>query len=280
MGPDRLQLQRLELKYLISEQTALGVRDFVRSYLELDEYGLGKPNNSYAIHSLYLDSDELRTYWDTINGNKNRFKLRLRYYDDKPDSPVFFEIKRRMNEAILKKRGGVKRRAVHWLLSGQLPDPSHLLSNQPKHLDALQKFCHLMIDIQARPKAHVSYLREAWVSTQDNSVRVTMDRQVRIGFEPTAQLTTQLDHHVMPFEPEVILELKFTGRFPNWFRDIVQVFGLTRVSAAKYAEGVCGIGEEVFRYRQKPANGSTTGQVPIPEYSIDNNRQTGVETTS
>lgn len=256
----------------------MGVRDFVRSFLELDEYGLGKPNNSYAIHSLYLDSDDLRTYWETINGNKNRFKLRLRYYDDKPDSPVFFEIKRRMNEAILKKRGGVKRRAVEWLLSGQLPDPSLLLSNQPKHMDALQKFCHLMIDIQARPKAHVSYLREAWVSTQDNSIRVTMDRQVRVGFDPTTRLGTHLDQFVMPFQPEVILELKFTGRFPNWFRDIVQSFGLIRVSAAKYAEGVLGIGEEVFRYHQQPSTGTGRTTVPVPEYAIDKNRPTGVET--
>jgi len=107
MGQDRLQLQRLELKYILSEERALALRDFVRSYLELDEYSVNQPNYSYRIHSLYLDSDEMTTFWETINGVKNRFKLRLRYYDDQPDSPVFFEIKRRVNEAILKQRGGV-----------------------------------------------------------------------------------------------------------------------------------------------------------------------------
>ena len=81
MGTDRLQLQRLELKYIISEQQALAVRDFVQMYLEIDEYSKDKPNFSYRIHSLYLDSDDLKTYWDTINGTKNRYKLRLRYYN-------------------------------------------------------------------------------------------------------------------------------------------------------------------------------------------------------
>ena len=107
-----MQQQRFELKYLIPEETALLVRDFVRSYLEMDELHVGQPNYSYPVHSLYLDSQELRLYWDTINGNKNRFKLRLRYYSTNPDTPVFFEIKRRMNNCILKQRGGVRQDCV------------------------------------------------------------------------------------------------------------------------------------------------------------------------
>lgn len=50
-----MQKQRFELKYLIGEETALLVRDFVRSYIDLDEYSVGRPNYSYPVHSLYLD---------------------------------------------------------------------------------------------------------------------------------------------------------------------------------------------------------------------------------
>jgi SPX domain protein involved in polyphosphate accumulation len=112
MSGDNMQMQRWELKYLIPEELALSLRDFVSNYLELDEYGVGRPNLSYTIHNLYLDSDDLRIYWGTINGNKNRYKLRLRFYEDNPATPIFFEIKRRMNDAIMKQRGGVKRHAV------------------------------------------------------------------------------------------------------------------------------------------------------------------------
>jgi len=36
----------------------------------------------------------------------------------------------------------------------------------------------------------------------------------------------------------VILELKFTGRFPDWFADLARCFNLWQSSAAKYADGV------------------------------------------
>src|SRR5882672_12799942 len=118
MATDRMQQSRFELKYLIPEDTALKVRDFVRCYLDFDEYSVGKPNYSYPVHSLYLDSDDLKLYWDTINGDKNRFKLRLRYYSTNADTPVFFEIKRRMNNCILKQRGGIPQDSINHLLSG------------------------------------------------------------------------------------------------------------------------------------------------------------------
>src|SRR6267142_3301415 len=122
MARDRMQQSRYELKYLVNEETAAKVRDFVRCYIALDEYGVGRPNYSYDVHSLYLDSENLDIYWRTVNGDKNRFKLRLRYYSDNPDTPVFFEIKRRMKDVILKQRGGVRQSAVEMILNGHIPE--------------------------------------------------------------------------------------------------------------------------------------------------------------
>jgi len=127
-----MQQSRFELKYLINEEMALKVRDFVRCYIDFDEHSVGKPNCSYPVHSLYLDSDGLNLYWEAIGGSKNRYKLRLRYYDTNPKSAVFFEIKRHMNNCILKQRGGVRQEFVGYLLSGHLPREEHLLSKAPK----------------------------------------------------------------------------------------------------------------------------------------------------
>jgi hypothetical protein len=226
-----------------------------------------------------LDSDDLKTYWDTVNSNRNRFKLRLRYYDDDPESPVFFEIKRRLSDAILKQRGGVRRSAVSWLLSGQLPEPEHLLSGQAKQFVALQRFSQIMLGIQARPKAHVAYRREAWISSQDNSVRVTMDREVRVAPEYSIRLGTDMGHHVRPFGNQVILELKFTGRFPNWFQILVETFGLARGAAAKYAGGVEVIGKELF-YQHRVLNREACGTTPPSiESGVDNRDLQAVDST-
>jgi SPX domain protein involved in polyphosphate accumulation len=242
-----LQAQRYELKYVIPEDAALQVRDYVRAYLEIDEFGATMSGFSYPVHSLYLDSDDLYLYRTTINGDKNRFKLRLRYYEDRPDAPVFFEVKRRMNSIIMKQRGGVKREHVADLLAGHFPDPSFLLSKDPKHLNAVQNFCTLMLRIGARPKAHIGYMREAWISPQDNSVRVTLDRDVQCHPEPTPRLSTAPGTPVTTFGKNVILELKFTNRYPNWVGDLVRTFGTMQCGAAKYADGVAVLGERAIR---------------------------------
>jgi hypothetical protein len=240
--PNQMQAQRFELKYRLTDEKALEVREFVASYMDLDEYGVGKPNYSYPVHSLYLDSDDLATYWMTINGDKNRFKLRLRFYNDRADSPVYFELKRRMNNCILKQRGGVKKEAVPWLLSGHLPEPRYLVSKEAKQLVALQRFSSLMQQLDARPKVHVAYLREAWTHPENNSARVTFDREVcaEARFVPSFK-TTMVDP-VKTFGNVVILELKFTDRFPVWFRNLVEHFDLFQCGAAKYCDGAEGIG--------------------------------------
>src|SRR5438093_5571076 len=207
MRRDRMQQQRFELKYLIPEPTALAVRDFVRSYLEMDEFSVGRPNYSYPVHSLYLDSDDLKLYWRTINGDKNRFKLRLRYYSTSDESPVFFEIKRRMNNCILKQRGGVRHDSLPILLRGYLPEMNHLVSKNPNQLVALQRFSHLMNGLHAKPKVHIFYMREAYVS-DDGEARVTMDRQVLGEPNLACGIKIEMANPVCSYSHQVILELK------------------------------------------------------------------------
>ena len=236
-----MQQQRFELKYLISEDMALRVRDFVRCYIDFDEYTIGKPDFSYPVHSLYLDSDDLKLYWETIIGVKNRYKLRLRFYDTNTKSPVFFEIKRRMNNCIMKQRGGVRQEFVPYLLSGHLPREEHLLSKAPKQMVALQRFCELMNTIHAKPKVHIFYMREAYVSSNDQ-VRVTLDRKVYGEENLDPSITTDMKFPVMSFRGTVILELKFTNRFPDWFRDLVRMANVMQCGAAKYVESIQGLG--------------------------------------
>ncbi|MFM7803004.1 MAG: VTC domain-containing protein [Verrucomicrobiota bacterium] len=263
MSADNMQMQRWELKYVIPEALALTLRDFVSSYLEIDEYGAHRPNLSYSIHNLYLDSEDLRIYWGTINGDKNRYKLRLRFYADthNPQAPVFFEIKRRMNDAILKQRCGVRRPAVEAVLAGQLPEASELVSQDARQLVAVQHFIELAGDQRAMPVAHVSYDREAWISPHDNSVRVTFDRNVLISPEFTARFTAEMDDPTPVFGNLVVLELKFTGRFPDWFADMVRVFGLRQGSASKYADGIAVKGEHHFL--RDPATGAGFPEVGL-----------------
>src|SRR3954469_5329933 len=212
----RLQAQRFELKYLIDSTITPWIRDFVSSYLEPDEYGAQSPDLAYSVHTLYLDSDDLRTFLASTNGTKNRFKLRLRYYDDNPAAPVFFEIKARQDNCIIKQRCPVRREAVPLLIAGQLPDPDHLFSKEARHVATLQKFNLLQHQLNARPKAHNHYFREAWASPNDNALRVTVDRRVEVEPYFVANAVTVMTRPTRVFPESVILELKFGTRFPDW----------------------------------------------------------------
>ncbi len=95
---------RYEIKYLISEAKAEVIAQFIKPYLQPDRYSKLQRGGKYPIVSLYLDSDDLRLCRETLTGQKNRFKLRVRSYTDEPEYPRYFEIKRRLNNIIIKSR--------------------------------------------------------------------------------------------------------------------------------------------------------------------------------
>lgn len=242
MPKDRLQTQRFELKYIVTEETARAVRQFVRCYLKPDEFAASLPDQSYPVHSLYLDSPDLATYQAVQTGEKNRFKLRIRYYSSE-DEAVYFEIKRRTNEVISKSRAKVRREFVEPLLEGRPPQLKHLVAPDGRQLAALQDFCRLMHRLKATPRSHVAYFREAWMSPENNSLRVTFDRDVRCEPEFGTAFRTEFGEAVAVFGRNVVIELKFVDRLPLWCTELVRSFNLRRGGAPKYAQGVFLLGE-------------------------------------
>jgi hypothetical protein len=236
-----MQSQRFELKYILDEFTAREVRDFVYPYLELDPYGARQEDCSYPVHSLYFDSPDLKLHQSTINGERNRFKLRVRFYEQEADAPVYCEIKRRENNAIYKQRCLVRRTAVQDLIRGHHPTRDDLVKCDPENERALLNFSRQLNLLQAKPITHVSYRREAWHGHGDNRIRLTFDREVKTRPEPYGRLDPSLKGGMSVFGDHVVLELKFTGRFPDWMRELVQVFHLTQCSAAKYVDGILGM---------------------------------------
>lgn len=248
------QRQRFELKYRINESKAQEIRFFVENYLECDPYGASNPSRSYPVHSLYLDSSGMNTYHRTVNGDRNRYKLRLRYYDSE-NSPIFFEIKQRRNRVIQKKRAQIHRHAVQDLLNGYVPTKKHLMEYSVEQQEALEHFCLLAGKLQATPKIHITYLREAYESEDSNDVRITIDRNVKSCRVNQNKIPEHLNNQLPAFGNTVILELKFTNRFPAWFNELTQRFHLRRESASKYVDSI-----EFMRFR-KIENGMNTTPV-------------------
>jgi hypothetical protein len=228
----RYQRSRYELKYVVDAACASRVRDFVRGHLRRDAHGIPEMRYAYPIYSLYLDGPGFMLYNATVQAQKNRFKLRVRYYDHDASSPVFCEIKRRVNDVIMKERAAIRRDALEQLLAGHCPRREDLLEDQPvEAYDALRRFCELRDALLARPRIIVYFEREAWVSREDNNVRVTFDVEATAAhYAHDLRPTRWEDARV----PGVIVELKFDDRFPVWMRELVQSFDLYRTRMGKY----------------------------------------------
>lgn len=238
MEGGRLQKTRFEFKYLVTEPRAHEIRQFVRCYLDPDTHTWGREGLGYPVHSLYFDSPDLLTCRATMQGELNRFKLRVRFYDERPENPLFLEIKRRQNLAILKQRAMVKRSCTERLLAGEWLNRSDLYRDDEQNFRAMFNFCELCHAIDAHPAAYTSYLREGYEPRDSNLQRVTFDRQLRAGPYRGSLDVAELERWAKPDVPGVILELKFTDRYPEWMHLLVESFNLQRISMPKYVECV------------------------------------------
>ena len=138
----------------------------------------------------------------------------------------------------MKQRGGVRRDVRPLFLAGQMPPRRHWFSGNPKQLVAVQHFCRLVREEGETPKCMWLMCGRHTCRRTENSARLTLDRMVRSEPEPKARLSTQMGDPIWAWGKAVVLELKFTSRYPNWFRDLVRRFDLRQCGAAKYADGV------------------------------------------
>jgi len=224
---DKAMWCRHELKYRVSESQAAAIVEYIRPHMHPD---IHSADGVYPLVSLYLDSDDLRFCRESLEGVKNRYKLRIRSYSAGSDKPCFFEIKRRINRTIVKSRARVAPRDMASTLAGTL-QPSSSSNDERRNLE---QFLFYKRRVGAGPVLRVRYLRRAFESNLGDYVRVTLDRELclNVTYTPTVGLNGA-GWHRDP-QPGVILEVKFTGRCPMWLSRMARTFGLQHKSLSKY----------------------------------------------
>ncbi len=237
-GFDTTLTSRYECKYLIDEFTAAALRRYLASHAKLDPYSAASADHRYRVLSLYLDTPGLRLYRDTAQGVRNRYKLRLRYYAEEGDGPVFFEVKKRADVIVRKSRELMSReQAQDFLLHGSC-------HRNARNGDDLDQFLDRCREMGAVPALRLRYWREAWESRASDPVRITFDTTVEhCMLSAPGLVETRPAWRRTGFGAPVILEVKFTDLRPRWLDQMLQHFNLDKVSVAKYAESI----EEILR---------------------------------
>ena len=229
MTKDRTLCCRRELKYLVTASQAEAITRFIEPFLPRDHFSRQSADGYYPISSLYLDSHDLRLFQQSMDGMKNRFKLRVRAYSDAEQAPLFLEIKRRMNSVIIKNRVKMTRNHLPGIINGKQPAGCAVSADQ-----TTRQFMLYSRSMAAQPKVLVRYSRRAYENESGNRVRVTFDQNLygRITQAPEVAIQGP-DWYRVPL-PGVILEIKFTGHYPPWVTRMVSCFGLSHQSISKY----------------------------------------------
>jgi hypothetical protein len=235
-------LARYEFKYLIPWEQIAPIREYVRAFCVPDAFG---DDGRYEVNSLYLDDWNWSTARMTLDGVRNRFKARIRCYTWAPGDAVYCELKDRVGTTILKQRALLERGLVQDLLAGSLPMDSGFVASKRSHQVDLETFRNRMDRLDLRARLWVRYGREAYGSPYGDGGRLTFDTSLEVQV-PDQEDPFVPDHaqwQSVPWDgPPVMVEMKFNGAFPYWMMQIVQAFGLRRISGSKYVTGAVASG--------------------------------------
>lgn len=95
---------RYERKYLVKNELLEALRNRLQAFVRPDTFAL-RPNAlpEYTVRSIYYDSPTFNSYFEKVEGLKDRKKLRIRGYNS-PEKvcKVFLEIKRKLENRIAK----------------------------------------------------------------------------------------------------------------------------------------------------------------------------------
>ncbi len=237
MQTDLNKIRRYELKYTISEAKARAIRDYIQPIFSTDPY-VPEGDKGYTVNNLYLDTHDLRFYYDVKFRRLTRFKPRMRYYGTDAPKELWLEIKNKHNNVIWKKRRVIPIEAWPHVLDVQASE------RRESKIEALpQTFEELVQIFGAEPVLHVRYFREPYVSDLDTYGRITFDRSLRYrlangSYEVHAREDEMVYYDdavtTRSWDSPVILEIKVETIMPFWASKIIKRFELMQRGFSKY----------------------------------------------
>jgi len=224
---------RYELKYLIDWRQRTAIQEALSAHMTPDAHG--DRHGNYTITSLYYDTADYRAYWDKIEGERFRRKVRLRSYGEQTvhaDTPVFLEIKQRQNKTLTKKRVRLSHDcAVDFDAFGeiapQLSEPDRTV---------LDEVFYLYRTLDLRPACIVRYNRRAFNGNEHYpDLRVTFDTELRCRGHDLTLLSTGYADDLYVLPPQTcILEIKVNHSVPYWLARLVNRQGCIPRRISKY----------------------------------------------
>ncbi len=230
------RFNRFELKYVADRRLVEAFRQELPARLERDPHGV---DGFYPIWSTYYDSPDLRFYWEKIDGEKFRRKLRIRHYGTPDeltgDTPVFAEIKQRVNRVTQKRRVRLPYEEALQLCAGNSPEAA-----DPQDAAVMDEIETMVQQNMLRPTTVVGYVREAFFGRdEDSGLRVTIDSRIR-GRDRDLDLRFSGEgenRYIIPPHLSVV-EMKVNERVPYWLTELIARHNISLIRVSKYCQSI------------------------------------------
>ena len=227
--------KRFEFKYIIDLKTRYNIIRDITPFCYLDENT--PESGEYPVHSLYYDSDNFKSYFEKIDGEKHRRKIRIRQYPGSIGDMCFIEIKGKNNNNVFKKRVFLP-----------LRDATHILSRIDKdsiYYDKLSESDKKIIDEiwliykyrNLHKKSVVSYKRKAFKGKFGKRFRLTFDRDLRVRKTDLENIQLRGGKLITNHNTE-IMELKFNEYVPTWMIKVLNKYDCALNKVSKYCVSI------------------------------------------
>ena len=210
---------RAEDKYRLTPTDFHKARELIDAVMEMDR------GHQYKISSLYFDDLYDTDLTETVAGNPQRQKMRIRIYDDS-FALIKLEVKNKWYSRIEKFSDLISYEELQSLVRGEPIAWDEGDSRNPRNA-----FNKRILTAGLRPKVIVTYERSAFCYDAGNT-RITFDENVRASnrIELFGHADLCYDH----LEEGSILEVKYDQFLPDFAAKLLNTVNMEQTSFSKY----------------------------------------------
>lgn len=223
----RLKPYRSEIKYILTKHDVILLQNKLCTILDKDK---NMVNGNYKVRSLYFDDYKNTSYYQVLDGISERWKWRIRYYND-DISYICLEKKYKINGLINKKSVVITKKQALDIIN---------LTNikvEKSNSDLLNEFYLSILQRNLRPKIIVDYNRIPYVYSSFN-IRITIDFNLAASYQINEIFNKDLCMVPVMEKNKYILEVKYDNYIPDYIKNKIGINYLERTSYSKYLQSI------------------------------------------
>jgi len=218
-----LKTFRHEYKFVIPYDEMLRLREKLNVLLDID-----RDYNGYMIRSLYFDSIDDEDYYDKLNGEMNRKKIRLRIYDPNGEL-VKLELKAKYDYHQLKESLIINKEDAKELIKGNY----NILLNYKE--DLAKRIYIILMEGYYKPKVIIEYNRIAYMGK--TTTRITFDYEIKTSNNIESFFEKDINYIETIDKKDIVLEVKFDRLLEPYISTILDKYISRSQSVSKYMMG-------------------------------------------